>query len=427
MEKSLSTTMDPIPQFDFEKLMRSSIGLNDVTFQIFSYLDMDSLAECRLVNHLWHDYLSSEKKLWLRFFGKKKESILDIESMKIGLRTEGSEIQRFWQLEESIEKEGTIGEIMILNYTFKLWLDMFQESSSYYSRSRSDLPIMVLILQRKGCLGIFQLLRSKGFISEENINKDSMKIVDWVCQPVKSYKHEARIDVSRWGRKLLEYIATTTNILFETKSRFVLCVNKILRSLQEENLLRILQLKPKEFEDWQDRHVTEEYQESLFPFRTALATKNLEIIRIVTDGMDVDQPFKCGSYPLHIAAQNGNFKVYEFIYNQATNKSPERSIKPIEDAKTIAFKGVMHRFFRREELKEEKMKADEEKKRKLEISKNEEQTERAKRKKVMKLEDQRREEKLENERRLREQESNRQKQIAARNQRMKRRSDKIAK
>ena len=427
MEKSLSTTMDPIPQFDFEKLMRSSIGLNDVIFQIFSYLDMDSLAECRLVNHLWHDYLSSEKKLWLRFFGKKKEHILDIESMKIGLRTEGSEIQRFWQLEESIEKEGTIGEIMILNYTFKLWLDIFQESSSYYSRSRSDLPIMVLILQRKGCLGIFQLLRSKGFISEENINKDSMKIVDWVCQPVKSYWHEAHVDVSRWGRKLLEYIATTTNILFETKSRFVLCVIKILRSLQEENLLRILQLKPKEFEDWRDRHVTEEYQESLFPFRTALATKNLEIIRIVTDGMDVDQPFKCGSYPLHIAAQNGNFKVYEFIYNQATNKSPERSIKPIEDAKTIAFKGVMHRFFRREELKEEKMKADEEKKRKLEISKNEEQTERAKRKKVMKLEDQRREEKLENERRLREQESNRQKQIAARNQRMKRRSDKIAK
>ena len=379
MEKSLSTTMDPIPQFDFEKLMRSSIGLNDVIFQIFSYLDMDSLAECRLVNHLWHDYLSSEKKLWLRFFGKKKEHILDIESMKIGLRTEGSEIQRFWQLEESIEKEGTIGEIMILNYTFKLWLDIFQES--YYSRSRSDLPIMVLILQRKGCLGIFQLLRSKGFISEENINKDSMKIVDWVCQPVKSYKHEARIDVSRWGRKLLEYIATTTNILFETKSRFVLCVNKILqpcvaissvKALQEENLLRILQLKPKEFEDWRDRHVTEEYQESLFPFRTALATKNLEIIRIVTDGMDVDQPFKCGSYPLHIAAQNGNFKVYKFIYNQATNKSPEWSIKPMDLAKTSPFKRKLQSFSRSEELKDEKKKADEEKKRKLEISKNEE-------------------------------------------------------
>jgi len=293
--------------FDMEGLMTNyGITGKNVTSQILSYLDFDSMVAARMVSKTWYRFLEDERGLWINLMKKCFE---DIKEKRVRYQSsDGERNFQFWQqLQDIIEKNGeNVADIVTLiprmdyyDITYSLPVQIIRNWESAVDNSKNlsqNLRFLKLLGKYNFFHGLGVTYYPSCLLSWSLIDLEALKFVVPVLQKEINYKLE---DYGfDWGKSpLWAAIRKTENGV--------------------EKLKMLIPLATKKF--WNSGKPIGSIDHT--PLADAIMIGNVEMVRTIMPltRLKANPKNRFGSY-LHVAVRYGQFEIFKIIFNHLKEK-----------------------------------------------------------------------------------------------------------
>jgi len=302
--------------FDMEGLMTNyGITGKNVTSQILSYLDFDSMVAARMVSKTWYRFLEDERGLWITLMKKCFEDIKE-KSAKYYEMTEFY-VQMWYQLGQIIEKnDKNVADIVTLlprlksfnirmNYPAQTVPSDFLIGTGLMGMSKGDknftknLTFLKLLVKYDFLDGLGETYYASYLLCWSLLEMNALKFV------VPILRNEFELTLTKYGQDMNNYGSSPVWAAIRQKENGF------------EKLEMLIPLATKKF--WNSGKPIGSVDHT--PLADAIMIGNVEMVRTIMPltKLKANPKNRFGSY-LHVAVRYGQFEIFKIIFKHLKGK-----------------------------------------------------------------------------------------------------------
>jgi len=298
--------------FDMEGLMTNyGITGKNVTSQILSYLDFDSMVAARMVSKTWYRFLEDERGLWITLMKKCFEDIQEKSSQYFMNLTE-LYIQKWYQLGQIIEKNDTnVADIVTLlprlksfnirmNYPAQTVPSGFLIGKSNGDKNfTKNLTFLKLLVKYDFLDGIGETYHASYLLCWSLLEMNALKFV----LPI--LRNEFELTLTKYGQDMNNYGSSPVWAAIRQKENGF------------EKLEMLIPLATKKF--WNSGKPIGSVDHT--PLADAIMIGNVEMVKTIMPltRLKANPKNRFGSY-LHVAVRYGQFEIFKIIFKHLQGK-----------------------------------------------------------------------------------------------------------
>ena len=298
---------------DMEGLMTNyGITGKNITAQILSYLDFDSMVAARMVSKTWYQTLEDERDLWITLM---KKSFEEIQIQKKSVMTYWSircigHFNEWQRLGRIIEENGKIGEIVTFltklvskgSHLSRLPATTIHDSLSYRyidNEFWQNYKFFKLLVKHDFLHGLGDYYYASYVLYWSLLEMEALKVV------VPTLINELQFKLVKYGQDFRNYGSSPIWAAIRMKENEV------------ERLKMLIPLATKKF--WNSGKPIGSVNHT--PLADAIMIGNFEMVKAIMPltKLKANPKSRFGSY-LHVAVKYGQFEIFKIIFEQLQSK-----------------------------------------------------------------------------------------------------------
>ena len=298
---------------DMEGLMTNyGITGKNITAQILSYLDFDSMVAARMVSKTWYQTLEDERDLWITLM---KKSFEEIQIQKKSVMTYWSircigHFNEWQRLGRIIEENGKIGEIVTFltklvskgSHLSRLPATTIHDSLSYRyidNEFWQNYQFFKLLVKHDFLHGLGDYYYASYVLYWSLLEMEALKVV------VPTLINELQFKLVKYGQDFRNYGSSPIWAAIRMKEN------------EAERLKMLIPLATKKF--WNSGKPIGSVNHT--PLADAIMIGNFEMVKAIMPltKLKANPKSRFGSY-LHVAVKYGQFEIFKIIFKQLQGK-----------------------------------------------------------------------------------------------------------